>query len=41
MMNTSIMGIVVFVVGNVAMCAVCWILNRVLSAMTDKMLEDK
>lgn len=40
-MNTSMMGIVVFVVGNIALCAACWILSRVLSAMTDKILEDK
>lgn len=38
-MSTEMTGIVVFIIGNVVLCAACWILNRILSAITDRMLK--
>lgn len=29
----------VFATGNIALCAACWLLNKILSVITDKILD--
>ena len=36
---TEMSGIVFFVSVNVVLCAACFVLNKILSAITDKMLS--
>lgn len=40
-MNTEIAGVAFFMLGNVVMVAACLILNKVLSAITDRMLQEE
>ena len=38
-MNSELLGVIIVIVGNAALFAVCAVISKILSAITDKILE--